>query len=1329
MINSDIYRDEDGDGYWFFEDAFDDDATEYLDSDNGGTGDNADAFPNDATEDTDSDNDGVGDNADAFPNDDTEAVDSDNDGTGDNADAFPNDATEDTDSDNDGVGDNADAFPNDDGKSMADGTDTDTDGYDDNLDIDADGDGYIDISTLDELNNIRNNMSGTAYNDGSGHNSTGCGNNDDVTACSGYELINDLDFDENGDDTENDTYNTSEGWTPIGDSTDEFRSIFEGNNYTISNLYINNTSIEDGVGLFGEVEESTIQNLHVTGNLTASSTMVGGLVGKLDGSTDNTLTNISFVGTVTNSTDSGMNEYGGLFGRAENSNISECYANVAVYSADDGSSAAADRVGGLVDYLASTSVIENCFTQGSVNGEGNSGGAVGNSQGTIRNVASSATVNGSIAIGGLVGSVASNSGIIENSFSFGVVTGGSFIGGLTGADLGTTTYAYWDTSSSEQSASESGTGYTTSELQAPTTNDGIYASWSTDYWDFGTATQYPALTINGVTYHDSDGDGTLDGDDATETADSDNDGVGDNSDAFPNDDTETSDLDGDEIGDNTDDDIDGDDVDNDDDLYPYDATGATSVDDVDSDNDGLIEISTLAELNAMRDDLAGASLSGVTAGCAGLTDGTGCIGYELTADLDFDTDSDGDLSDESYYNSGEGWEPVGSRDGAFAGNFDGNDFAISNLFINRSGTDNLGLFGRVSTITIENLTIDGDLTSVTGDDYLGLLIGRYFDSGTDSITLNNITLSGDVSGDHDVGLLAGTLYNADLDNISATGSVTATDEDAGSIAGQLYGDSTLDFVDFEGTITGVESVGGLVGDADAIITNDSYALVTITATGVNIGGLFGEIEISTLNRIFAEGSVTGTTQVGGLIGDILDEVSLTDAYSSVSVTGDSIIGGIAGQLSADSSFTNVISYGLITTTDTLNTDTGVILGYSAAHTLTVSDAHWDTEATEQSSTFNSKGTANTTAELQCPQSTLDEGCSTTPYDFKWSSSIWDFGTSSQYPALILNSNAYRDADDDGYWIFEDAFDDDATEYLDSDNDGVGDNSDAFPNDATETLDSDLDGVGNNEDTDDDNDGVLDVNDENPLVAGESDTQAPVISAVDSLSFEATGIFTQVSLTTPQVSDDNDINPSISSDLTLDGLALGEHTITWTATDASGNVATALQQVTIVDTTAPVFDTVADVTLNAQGYLTDISSYIDVIAIDAVDGYVQAQLSQGEALTSGAKSVEINASDLSGNTTVATMTVNIIPEVTIEAAQSVLAANEYIIPVQLTGSAVNYPVSISYELIHNNAVIESASVSIESGLSADIIVNVPEDTQVNNLLTLDLISVENAFIAS
>ena len=60
-----------------------------------------------------------------------------------------------------------------------------------------------------------------------------------------------------------------------------------------------------------------------------------------------------------------------------------------------------------------------------------------------------------------------------------------------------------------------------------------------------------------------------------------------------------------------------------------------------------------------------------------------------------------------------------------------------------------------------------------------------------------------------------------------------------------------------------------------------------------------------------------------------------------------------------------------------------------------------------------------------------------------------------------------------------------TQDTDDDNDGVLDTSDAFPLDNSETVDTDGDGTGNNTDTDDDGDGVLDTTDAFPLDKNET----------------------------------------------------------------------------------------------------------------------------------------------------------------------------------------------------------------------------------------------------
>ena len=86
-----------------------------------------------------------------------------------------------------------------------------------------------------------------------------------------------------------------------------------------------------------------------------------------------------------------------------------------------------------------------------------------------------------------------------------------------------------------------------------------------------------------------------------------------------------------------------------------------------ADNDGFIEVANLAQLDALRYDLDGDGLvdgaiwmpyySAYPMGALGMgCPSEGCTGYELTANLDFDTDDDGDVdSGDDYWSGGAGW--------------------------------------------------------------------------------------------------------------------------------------------------------------------------------------------------------------------------------------------------------------------------------------------------------------------------------------------------------------------------------------------------------------------------------------------------------------------------------------------------------------------------------------------------------------------------------------------------------------------------------------------------------------------------------------------------
>ncbi len=74
-------------------------------------------------------------------------------------------------------------------------------------------------------------------------------------------------------------------WTPIGTEAKNFKGSFDGRGFTVKNIYYNNTTDGDYVGLFGYVSNpAVIQNVTVTGTL-AGVDCVAGIVGRTMGST------------------------------------------------------------------------------------------------------------------------------------------------------------------------------------------------------------------------------------------------------------------------------------------------------------------------------------------------------------------------------------------------------------------------------------------------------------------------------------------------------------------------------------------------------------------------------------------------------------------------------------------------------------------------------------------------------------------------------------------------------------------------------------------------------------------------------------------------------------------------------------------------------------------------------------------------------------------------------------------------------------------------------------------------------------------------------------
>jgi hypothetical protein len=106
----------------------------------------------------------------------------------------------------------------------------------------------------------------------------------------------------------------------------------------------------------------------------------------------------------------------------------------------------------------------------------------------------------------------------------------------------------------------------------------------------------------------------------------------------------------------------------------------------------------------------------------------------------------------------------------------------------------------------------------------------------------------------------------------------------------------------------------------------------------------------------------------------------------------------------------------------------------------------------------------------------------------------------------------------------------------------------------------------------------------------SDTTAPTISAPADVQADSTGALTMVNIGTATATDLVDASPAIANNAPAGGYPEGVTSVTWTATDASGNVATATQMVTVSAPSAGPLTLTApsNVSMEATGPLSDFA---------------------------------------------------------------------------------------------------------------------------------------------
>jgi hypothetical protein len=181
-----------------------------------------------------------------------------------------------------------------------------------------------------------------------------------------------------------------------------------------------------------------------------------------------------------------------------------------------------------------------------------------------------------------------------------------------------------------------------------------------------------------------------------------------------------------------------------------------------------------------------------------------------------------------------------------------------------------------------------------------------------------------------------------------------------------------------------------------------------------------------------------------------------------------------------------------------------------------------------------------------------------------------------------------------------------------------------------------------------------------------DTTPPQFPALPpAMSVEASADPMPLTLDPPEATD---IFPvTLTSDMPAGGLLLGDTVISWTATDANGNSATAPQTVTVTDTTPPEFTSLpADLTVEATGPMTPVDPGV-ATATDIFGATVTHDVPTG-GFAVGTHSVTWTAVDGNGNQTQATQTVTVAdttpPEIAIERPAIQIEASAVLSPVEL-----------------------------------------------------------------
>jgi filamentous hemagglutinin family protein len=233
-------------------------------------------------------------------------------------------------------------------------------------------------------------------------------------------------------------------------------------------------------------------------------------------------------------------------------------------------------------------------------------------------------------------------------------------------------------------------------------------------------------------------------------------------------------------------------------------------------------------------------------------------------------DASGTTLAAEVWNSATGFVPVGGdpagENYAFAGSLNGQNNTINGLFIDRPGTNDVGLFGYSDNGSVSNVYMTN--ATITGDNNVGAVVGvnagqvSYIQVGASGNDASVITAAGQAVG-------------------GVVGLNGTADGNAGTVG------ESLNYATVLGG-TGVANVGGLVGQnaATGVVTQSINYGAIGSSLSQNVGGLVGlnqgQVDDSYTT---AAALVTGASNVGGLVGLNDTTGTLETSYSTTPVTG------------------------------------------------------------------------------------------------------------------------------------------------------------------------------------------------------------------------------------------------------------------------------------------------------------------------------------------------------------------------------------------------------------------------------------------------------------